>query len=74
MSSRSTARTVHTQCPRCNGTGLVYNKMLAVFTVGIAPAISWLLGDSSNKNDYDDCPRCEGMKFIISSYESLEKP
>lgn len=61
------------RCTKCNGSGLVYDKTLAIFTAGIAPVISWLLGDAGNKNDYDECPQCKGSKVILSSREILKE-
>lgn len=55
-------------CPRCNGSGRVFDTEECIFTAGV----SFVLGliDDDFK---DECPKCEGKGYIIKTTEIIEQ-
>ncbi len=47
------------RCPKCNGSGLVHDRVLGFCTFGISTLFECL-----DENLKDECPRCEGSGFL----------
>lgn len=56
------------RCPKCKGSGRVYDPELGVFTFGIGTILQTLC-----RGLKDICPQCDGEGWIYEEIEIIEK-